>query len=116
MADENLDARVRLTEQLWGDPETRPLIEQAILKKHPNAITHMPGHAAREAIAAEKAEVVKLRDETKELFASNARNQALEAARRSIMDDPALAVRPEELPDIEKLMTEETIGSHKVAA
>lgn len=117
--EEELDAKVRLTEALWADPETRPLIEQAVVKKYPNAADHIPAVAARKASESVLAEAAKLNEDTRAAVRAEEARRALETARREIQDDPTLRIRPDEIEAVEALMTDEKaglIGSHRRAA
>jgi hypothetical protein len=116
---QELDARVRLTEELWNDPETRPLIEQAVVKKYPKAVQHVPGVAIRQESEKVLAEATKIKEDTLAIKLEMERKDALERARREIMDDPLLQIREDEIAAVESLMTDEKeglIGSHKRAA
>lgn len=117
--EEELDAKTRLTESLWSDPETRSIIEQAVVKKYPQAAEHIPAIAARKATEGVLAEAAKLNDETRSTLRQIEAQRALELARREIQDDPTLRIRPDELEAVEALMTDDKagmIGSHRRAA
>ena len=117
--EEELDAKVRLTESLWSDPETRGMIEEAVVKKYPKAAEHIPAVAARKATEGVVAEAARLNEETRAALRADEARRALDAARREITDDPMLRIRPDEIPAVEALMTDEKeglIGSHKRAA
>ncbi len=117
--EEELDAKVRLTESLWADPETRGLIEQAVVKKYPAAAEHIPAVAARKATEGVLAEAAKLNEDTRSALRADEARRALETARREIQEDPTLRIRPDEVAAVEALMTDEKaglIGSHRRAA
>lgn len=117
--DDARDAQTVLTEQLWNDPETRPLIEEAVLKKYPNAVAHMPARQAAQAGEAVLAEARRVNEDTTKKLLERDQRDALERARKEVMDDPMLRIRADEMPEIEKLMLDETIGpigTHRAAA
>jgi hypothetical protein len=112
--EQQLDARTRLSESLWNDPETRPEMERIVKKKFPNA--PIASHDLRvegERILSEvRKERAAFADERKAVR----QEDHLREARETLLADPELHVRPEEIPAIEKLMQEELIGSHRAAA
>jgi hypothetical protein len=111
-----LDARTRLTEALWNDPETRGMIEDAVVKKFPHAKTSVPGRVIREEGEKTAAELRRIVAEDKKERAAEKEAAELAKARQAIRDDPELRIREDEIEPVEKLMLEETIGSHRAAA
>lgn len=111
------DARTRLAETLWNDPQTRPLMERAMVEKFGDkARDAIPMYREREGIAAELAALRQEREQEKAERIKEQSTQALERERRKIIEDPELRVRPEEIPAIEKLMNDRLIGDHRTAA
>ena len=111
-----LDAKTRLAETLWNDPETRPGMEALVAKKFPHAKGAMPAFVVREENARTTAELRKIIDDDKKERMAERATRDLETVRAQLMADPELHVRADEIEPIEKLMVEETIGSHKAAA
>lgn len=113
------DAKVVLTESLWNDPELRPELEQMVVKKYPKAADAIPGYVARRETSriVEQAEAINAKTEARIL--EQEQREALREKRKEIMEDPVLQIREEEIPEVERLMVDETlgpIGSHKAAA
>src|SRR5262245_62146878 len=113
MADE-LDARTRLTEALWNDPETRPMLEAATKKKFPHV--NLPSHDLRQQRDETLEEIKKQREAVAADKAKLDSGRSLRDARAEIMNDPDLRIQPEEIEAVEKLMEERLIGTHKTAA
>jgi hypothetical protein len=109
-------ARVRLAETLWNDPETRPLVEQAIAKKFPGQKHNIPGYQEREEMTKLRAEMAEEREAIRREREAERRDAAFNASRRTIVDDPTLRIREEELPHVEKIMSEESVLNHRAAA
>lgn len=116
MAETDIDEKTRLSETLWNDPETRPYLEAAVAKKFPQATHAMPGYEARQIGAATVAAVKKIVDTDKAERQSEKAQQVLARERQSIMDDPELRIREDEIPAVEQLMETELIGTHRGAA
>lgn len=111
------NARTRLAETLWNDPETRPHMERAMVQKFGDrAKDAIPTYREREAV---QSELQALREERAQEKAQRQQEQAtlaLERERRRVIDDPDLRIKPDEIPAIEKLMETELIGTHAAAA
>ena len=108
------DPRALLAETLYADPIVGPKFKELIAEKFPTA--PIPEIHARKAMSGEleplKKELEALRAErTKER-----QSAALQSGRESVMNDPALRITAEEMPEIEKLMQAGEAGTHKVAA
>lgn len=116
MPETDLDARTRLTEILWNDPEAKADMQKHIARKFPNGPAAMPDYTARVEGQKTVAEVKQIVAADKAERAAERNAAELEKARRSIIDDPELRIRPDEIEAVEKLMLEETIGSHRAAA
>src|SRR5262249_48479126 len=106
---DEIDARTRLSEALWNDPETRGLMEEAVAKKFPEqAPAVLPRHAARmaakEVVEPALAEARKLNEDTRARQASIEMADARARARREIMDDPILRIREDEIAAVEAIM------------
>jgi hypothetical protein len=120
---DEVDARVRLSEALWNDPETRGLMEEAVAKKFPDHATNLlPRHAARaaakELVEPALEEARKLNEDTRTRQATIEMREARERARREIMADPVLRIREDEIAAVEAIMEnpDEPVGSHRRAA
>jgi len=111
---EHADDRALLAEALWNDPETRPDLEKIIKKKFPHA--PIPTFEARQEGERVLGEVHKERDAFRKEMETERQRTGLATARREIMDDPDLQIRPDEIQAVEKLMQDEVIGTHKAAA
>ncbi len=123
MPDEILseDARKReagrqLAQAIFDDPELGPQYRQLIAKKFPNAKSHMPDVLAREAGSALLNETRKVIESDKAERERERSERYWESEREGIMRDPELLIRKEEMPEVERLMKEELIGSHRTAA
>jgi hypothetical protein len=110
------EQEVKLARALFDDPETGPEMQKLIAKKFPTAKSAMPALVAREAVDQGLAEVRKEREEFKKELRAEQHKRELQAARDAIKNDPALRISDEEIAHVEKLMVDETIGSHSAAA
>lgn len=110
------DARVQLAEALWSDPETGPTMRELVAKKYPQAKSQMPDLVFREQAQKDRAAWQAELDKERAERLAERRERDLERLRRGVIDDPVLRVQPTELEPIEKLMTEEGIGTHRAAA
>lgn len=111
------DPRSQLAESLWNDPETRPLLEEAVIRKYgERGKQAIPLYQDREALAAERAEMRAEREQWRAERQQELAGRALDLERRKILEDPTLRIKPDDIPQIEKLMEEQTIGSHRAAA
>ena len=114
MSETAIDPRAALAERIFNDPKHGPRFKEIIKDAFPAA--QIPDVDAKRAVQPEidalRKEVVTLRDErTKEQ-----QTRSLREAREGIMNDPALRIGAEELPHVEKLMTDELVGNHRTAA
>jgi len=111
------DPRTRLAETLWNDPDTRPYMESAMVRKFGDkAKSAIPLYQEREALYQDRQEWQQEREQIKAEREQEKAQRALEQERRKVMDDPQLRVKPDEIPHIEKLMNDELIGTHGAAA
>jgi hypothetical protein len=111
------DPRTALVEALYNDPAIRPKIEDAIVEKFGDkARTAIPGRMEREFLAKEREEWRKEREADREERARERRERDLLVARKAVIEDPTLRVRPQEIPDIEKIMVERGVGTYADAA
>ena len=117
MANEAPDIRAVLMEALDTDPETRGDFRKLIKRKFPKApVPEVDFQAALDQHTQKMEERLDaaLADRKKD------KDQAdLAAARRAVMDDPDLRITQEEIPEVEKLMQDPTLGpiaSHRAAA
>ena len=111
------DPRVALVESLYNDPAIRPKVEDLLVDKFGDkARAAIPGRSEREALAREREEWRKERDADREERARERRDRDLNLARKTVMDDPTLRVRADELPQIEKIMVERGVGTYADAA
>jgi hypothetical protein len=117
MADD-LDARTKLTEALWNNPETRPLMEAATVKAFPQAKSQMPHLVLEEKFQAEAAALRKDREDFQQERQQELNRRAWSEARSSIMSDGELHIAEAELPEVEALMNDPHLGplSHRAAA
>lgn len=113
---QDLDAKTRLAETLWNDKETRPYLEAAVAKKFPDAVHSMPGYEARQIGVQTVGAVKQMLDADRAERVADKAKEALARERQSIMDDPELRIREDEIPAVEKLMETELIGTHRGAA
>lgn len=111
MADEDLDRQARLARALFDDPDTRPLIEEAIVKKFPKAL--IPGREARVASQQALSEMQKERAEWKAEMEREKQARLLESERQKVKE--TYGVSDAEIPEIEKIMQERLIGNHQDA-
>lgn len=111
------DPRSQLAESLWNDPETRPLLEEAVVRKFGDrGKAAIPLYQDREQLAQERAEMRAEREQWRAERQQELAGRALDMERRKILDDPVLRIKPDDIPHVEKLMEEQTIGSHRAAA
>jgi hypothetical protein len=111
---QELDARTRLAEALFDDPETRPLLEEAIAKKFPDkAKAVLPGREVRLQGQQMLDQLKKERDAFAQEMEQERQRKNLEAERDKIR---AQGIRDDEIPEVEKIMTGDLIGKHEVAA
>lgn len=114
--DKEIDARTQLSEALWNDPEARAEMEKHIVRKYPGAVAHMPNVALRQEAEKILTKAEETHDKTlAELRARDAR-EALKAARDEIKSDPLLHIGDDEIEAVEKIMVDDSIGSHRRAA
>ena len=112
-----VDERVALVEKLWSEPDSRAKLENLFAEKlGPKAVAAMPAYQARVEVAnirkEVKDELAKHREETQRVETQ----RALADERRRIKDDAELRIQDDELPHVEKIMTEELVGTHRSAA
>lgn len=113
MADEELDPQTKLTRALWDDPETRPFMEEAVAKKFPDkAPSLLPGRSVRQQGEAILGEIKKEREALKGEIEAEQQRRRLEAERDKIR---AKGVSDDEIPLVEKIMTERLVGTHEDA-
>lgn len=111
------DARTQLAEALFNDPETRPLIEQGIVKKWGDkGKAAIPGYGLREAMEQDRAALAAEREQWRAERERDKAERELERSRRSVYDDPTLRIQPHEIEHVEKMMVERSIGEHRAAA
>lgn len=114
MADEQ-DAKTLLAEALFSDPQTRPYLEDAIVKKWGDkGAAQIPGYNARKELEKEIAETRKLREKWEaEETERRARKEAEEewAAARIRFD-----LTDADKPDVEKIMAERKTANYEDAA
>lgn len=115
MADDDLatvDAERALVRDLFNDPDTRTIIQSAIVKRHPKAIASMPDFQLRAAFAAEKVALDREREAfRKERDADRAMSER-EKIHAGLRDD---GFNTADIVAIEKLMQDELIGTPKAA-
>lgn len=121
MADQIIDptlaAKTRLAEVLWDSPEARPHMERAMVEKFGDkGKAAIPGYRERESVQSKLDEIDKERAAIRAERDQERAALALERERRSIMDDPDLRIRPDEMPAVEKIMQDELVGTHRAAA
>lgn len=107
-----IDSRAVLMERLYADPEVGPELDRIIKAKFPHA--QIPRHDARVAGQSAIAEVHKVREEWRSEVQKDLQERHLKDARTAVVE--AGLARREDLPAIEKLMTERAIGTHEDAA
>jgi len=113
MADEQ-DAKVLLAEKLFSDPESRAVMQELIAKKFPTATAAMPDYLARKTVEAELSKDREDRAKERAEREEYRREKARDTERKKILTMGLAS--DEEIPAIEKLMDDELIGSHEVAA
>jgi len=112
MADEiEVTPEVKLARTLFDDPETRPLIEEAVAKKFPNA--PIPGRKERLEGQRVLDEVRKEREAFKAEVEAERGRTLLESERNRAR---AKGITDAELPAVEQLMKDRLIGDHETAA
>lgn len=110
---------LEVMDKLWGDPETRPLVEEALVKKYPEAEGTLPHRVLEKKFQAEAAKLQAATEKFEQERATDRADRNRTAARREIMEDPTLAIGADEIEEVEKLMMDPTIGpigSHRAAA
>lgn len=117
MANEQVDIRAVLMEALDNDPETRPKFRALVKQKFPKA--PIPEVDLDQRFEAHKTEL-RQELEAERLARKKDKDAAdLAAARRAVMEDPELRITEDEIPEVEKIMQDSTLGpiaSHKAAA
>src|SRR3990167_2003882 len=104
-------------EALDNDPETRPKFRALVKQKFPKA--PIPEVDLDQRFEAHKTE---LRQELEGGGGGRKRERGAAArppARRAVMEDPELRITEDEIPEVEKIMQDSTLGpiaSHKAAA
>ena len=117
MAEQIPDARTRLAETLWNDPETRPHMEAAMVRKFGDkAKAAIPYYQEREQLARDRYEMQQEREQVRAEREKERAEAELERERKKVLDDPELRIRRDELPAVEKLMQDQLIGTHAAAA
>lgn len=110
------DARARLADALWNDPEAGPKFRALVAEKYPQAKSMMPDLVLREQNQKELDLIRAEREADRKERAEDRRQMDLERARRSVLEDNRLRVTPTDIEPIEKLMIDEGIGTHRAAA
>lgn len=108
------DAKVLLAEKLFSDPDARPVMQELIAKKFPAAVTAMPDYVARQTVRDELAKDREEREKERKEREAYRLEKARDAERRKVIE--AGLVGEAEIEAVEKLMTDELIGSYEVAA
>src|SRR5262249_3492137 len=97
MAEENeLDPQTRLSRALWDDPETRPLMEDAVAKKFPKA--NIPGRQQRLEGQGILDSIKKEREEFRAEVDSERRRRDLETERDKAR---GLGITDSQMPEVE---------------
>lgn len=114
MADETIDPQTLLAKSLFEskDPDVRAAMEEAIAKAHPQA--RIPSRELRLQAQAELEAIRKERQEFQKELADQRSKAMLEAERAKIREQHGLT--DADLPHVEKIMTEELVGTHSAAA
>lgn len=112
--DETVDPQTLLAKSLFEskDPDVRAAMEEAIAKAHPQA--RIPSRELRLQAQAELEAIRKERTEFQKELADQKQRSLLESERAKIRETHGLG--DADIPEVEKIMTEEFVGSHKAAA
>jgi hypothetical protein len=109
------DARVALVEQLWADPDARQELERVIVKKFPAAKAQLPHLAAREEVERGLTEIRAERAALDGRLVKFDGDRQREVFHDRIKRGPH-KIRDEEIPEVEKIMTEEFVANYETAA
>jgi len=111
------EAQRVLTDKMWASAETRPLMEEAMLKLYPDSTrATLPHIVVREELGKARDELrTEIEKDRGERAAERAR-RAVEDEKRAVMNDPDLRIREDEFPAVEELMKNEVVGTYKAGA
>jgi len=111
---DDIDPQTLLAKSLFEskDPDVRAAMEEAIAKAHPQA--RIPSRELRIQAQAELQAIKQERGEFQKEMDAQRQRSLLEAERSKIRE--SYGISDTEIPEVEKLMTEEYIGSHNAAA
>ena len=114
--DQTQDSKAALAEYMFNDEEIGPLMRDFIAKRFPKSKGSMPDVAVREVARTTVAEIQKEREDFRKERDEDRNRRVYEQAITEIKTDPDLHIRDEEIPEIEKLMKDEQIATHRGAA
>jgi len=98
-----------LIEGLWDDPRTRPMIAAAIETKHPGSVPGFHVSRLQTELQSERDRAKAINDKAEQ----DQRERDLTKARRGVLE---AGLTEADVPEVEKLMQDELIGTHKTAA